>query len=47
MLAEIGVLVEGRSRVAVGWSGWWGADANVCTTMEQLCIWVERDYTEG
>lgn len=26
-----------------------GADANVCTAIEQLCIciWVERDYTEG
>lgn len=48
MLAEVGVLVEGGGGSSVGEWWWWG-DANICTATEWLsiCIWVERDYTEG
>lgn len=49
MLAEVGVLVEGSGSWGGGAASKGGSDANVCTAIEQLCIciWVERDYTEG
>lgn len=39
----------GRRKWERGVASKGGSDANVCTAIEQLCIciWVERDYTEG